>query len=247
MSNQQLCHLFAGFPQVMVRACLEGSMGDVLVDRPDHPQSALARVGKQAWFGFLAGQPNLDLIETCRGLDIILVPEHEGWSQLIVANYGSAAQTFERYAMELIKSVDTRYLTDLVQHLPHGFTIKPIDETLYQLCLSESWSQDLVANYDDFAHYQAVGLGMAILDGEKVVAGASSFASSRKAIEIEVDTHPAYRRRGLARVASASLLRACLKRGIEPSWDAHNLASLKLAEQLGYQLTKTYKAHEINW
>lgn len=247
MPKQTLNQLFSGFPQVMVKACLEGGMGDILVDKPDQPQSALARLGKQAWFGFLAGHPNLDLIEACRGLDIILVPEHEGWSQLIEATYGSAAQAFNRYALELVEPLDASYLTDLVQNLPHGFTIKPIDKPLYQLCLSEAWSQDLVANYDNFAHYQKAGLGVAILKGDHLVAGASSFASSSDAIEIEINTHPDYRRQGLARAASAALLLICLEVGIEPSWDAHNLASRQLAEQLGYQLAKTYKAYEINW
>lgn len=83
MTKQTLNQLFSGFPQVMVQACLDGSMGEVLIDKPNQPQSALARVGKQAWFGFLAGQPNLDLIEACRGLDIILVPADKSWSNLI--------------------------------------------------------------------------------------------------------------------------------------------------------------------
>lgn len=80
---KNLSRLFAPFPQVMVQACLDGSMGEVLINKPNQPQSALARVGKQAWFGFLAGQPNLDLIEACRGLDIILVPADKSWSNLI--------------------------------------------------------------------------------------------------------------------------------------------------------------------
>lgn len=80
---KKLSRLFAPFPQVMVQACLDGSMGEVLVDKPNQPQSALARVGKQAWFGFLAGQPNRDLIESCRGLDIILVSADKSWSNLI--------------------------------------------------------------------------------------------------------------------------------------------------------------------
>lgn len=69
-----------------------------------------------------------------------------------------------------------------------------MDESLYNLCLAETWSQDLVANDDNFAHYQEAGVGGAILEGDKLVAGASSFTSSSTAIEIEIDTHPAYRR-----------------------------------------------------
>lgn len=118
--------------------------------------------------------------------------------------------------MELVEPLDPDHLNQLKSQLPQRFTIKPMDESLYNLCLAETWSQDLVANYNDFAHYQKAGLGFAILDGEKLVAGASSFASSSTAIEIEIDTHPAYRRRGLARVASAQLLLTCLELELSP-------------------------------
>lgn len=50
----------------------------------------------------------------------------------------------------------------------------------------------------------------------------------------------------MARVASAQLLLTCLEGGIEPSWNAHNLASCHLVQQLGYELAKTDIAYELN-
>lgn len=222
-------------------------MGEILVDNPDQPQSALARLGKKAWFGFLAGKPCLKLIEACRGLDIILVPVDQAWAKLIEDTYGQQAEVFDRHAMVLTKPLYPVHLAKLAQQVPPALTVKAIDEEVYQLCLANSWSRDLVANYDDYAHFQRAGLGVAILAGQHLLAGASSLASSSRAIEIEIDTHPAYRRQGLARLASAQLLLACLEQDLTPSWDAHNLASCQLAEQLGYKLAKTYTAYEINW
>ena len=50
---------------------------------------------------------------------------------------------------------------------------------------------------------------------------ASSYTVYRGGIEIEIDTHPDHRRRGLARACGAALMLECLKRGLY-SWDAQN-------------------------
>ncbi|WP_262926614.1 GNAT family N-acetyltransferase, partial [Listeria monocytogenes] len=55
-------------------------MGEVFVDSLDQPKSSLAKLGRKSSFGFLAGQPTLFLLEVCSGEDIILVPQHKGWS-----------------------------------------------------------------------------------------------------------------------------------------------------------------------
>ena len=43
----------------------------------------------------------------------------------------------------------------------------------------------------------------------------------------------------------ARLILECLDRSLYPSWDAHNPASLSLAEQLSYQLDHSYTAFEL--
>ena len=45
------------------------------------------------------------------------------------------------------------------------------------------------------------------------VAGASSYSVYREGIEIEVQTLPAHRQKGLARAASAALILECLRQG----------------------------------
>ena len=78
------------------------------------------------------------------------------------------------------------------------------------------------------------------------VAGASSYYVYPGGIEIQIDTHQDYRRRGLATTAAAGLILACLDRGLYPSWDAANLSSVALAEKLGYQFDHEYTAYEVN-
>ena len=115
-----------------------------------------------------------------------------------------------------------------------------IDKELYESCWKNSWSRDLVSQYPTWDTYQELGLGVTVLRGKTLVAGASSYASFDGGIEIEIDTKPEERRRGLARACGAALILACLDRGLYPSWDAHDTVSLALAQQLGYQPDKPY-------
>ena len=106
--------------------------------------------------------------------------------------------------------------------------------------LENSWNRDLVSQYPVWDTYQALGLGVAVLRGKTLVAGASSYASFDGGIEIEIDTKPEERRRGLARACGAALILECLDQNLYPSWDAHDAVSLSLARQLGYQPDKPY-------
>lgn len=105
----------------------------------------------------------------------------------------------------------------------------------------------LVGSYADYPNFQLLGLGFVILHGQQIVSGASSYSTYKEGIEIEVDTHPAFRQQGLAKVVSAQLILACLAEGRSPSWDSHNKASLALAEKLGYVFSHEYLAYEFDW
>ena len=79
-----------------------------------------------------------------------------------------------------------------------------------------------------------------------IVSGASSYSRYREGIEIEVDTVPEERNKGLAAIVCAALILDCLEEGLYPSWDAQNLTSVHLAEKLGYELDHAYTAYEVD-
>ena len=68
----------------------------------------------------------------------------------------------------------------------------------------------------------------------------------REGIEIEVDTVPEERNKGLATIVCAALILGCLEEGLYPSWDAQNLTSVHLAEKLGYEYDHEYTAYEVS-
>ncbi|NQI34333.1 GNAT family N-acetyltransferase [Streptococcus suis] len=241
---RQIARLFGDWPETIIWTCLEGTMGDIYVDDSQLPQSVLALYGRQSFFGFLAGQPHRDLLKICEGKDVIMVPQTQAWSDLIEETYPDGVYSFTRYATKKNTVFDLGYLQKLVDDLPESFDMKLIDRNLYEACLVEEWSRDLVGNYIDVEQFLDWGLGYVILYKGQVVSGASSYASYSAGIEIEVDTREDYRGLGLAKACAAQLILACLDRGLYPSWDAHTLTSLKLAEKLGYQLDKPYRAYE---
>ena len=87
---------------------------------------------------------------------------------------------------------------------------------------------------------------MVILKDDRIVSGASSYTRYRGGIEIEVDTVESERRKHLATAVCAALILRCLKEGLYPSWDAHNMDSVRLAEKFGYELDHEYTAYEVD-
>lgn len=66
-----------------------------------------------------------------------------------------------------------------------------------------------------------------------MVAGASSYSTYDKGMEIEIDTREDHRRKGLAYVCGAKLILEGLEKVLYPSWDAQNKWSVALAQKLG--------------
>ena len=226
--------LFGGWAEGMVWACLQGRMGTVLAN--DTRSSAAAVLGD---FAFFAGAPDRELLDAVSVP--LLVPQNDAWAAVIAAYFGRAVQPIIRYATRKDTVFDRKRLETFARSLPNSYTIRKIDRNLYDLCSRIPWSRDLVSQYPTWEAYQAQGLGFAVLRNGAPVAGASSYASFDGGIEIEIDTCPAERRRGLARACGAALILDCLDRGLYPSWDAHDTVSLALAEQLGYQSAGPYR------
>lgn len=93
------------------------------------------------------------------------------------------------------------------------------------------------------AHFLSKGIGVTILDGENVVSECVSIFSSEDRVEIDIWTEEACRGKGLAQLACQHMIRSCLENKRTPHWDCdvQHLTSIKIAEKLGFQRTKTYR------
>ncbi|WP_449449151.1 HAD-IA family hydrolase [Streptococcus suis] len=150
---RRVASLFGDWPEAIIWTCLEGRMGQIHVDNTQSPQSALALYGRQSFFGFLAGKPNVDLLKMCEGKDIILVPQNQSWSDLIEGTYGDRIRSFTRYATKKDTSFDLGHLQKLIDALSEEFDLKVIDRNLYDACLVEDWSRDLAGIQETYEQF----------------------------------------------------------------------------------------------
>ena len=239
--------LFEGWQETLIWSCLQGVMGRIFSDSPEMPDSAMAVLGD---FCFFAGKPDREIVRNvqaaCKQDFIILVPQNRDWAKLIEACYGEQGKKISRYAIKKEPHVfDREKLRSMVDQLPRGYTLTMIDESLFKRCQETGWCRDWVSQYEDYEKFQRHGLGAVILKDGEPVSGASSYSSYKGGIEVEIDTREDHRGKGLAGICGAKLILECLDRGWYPSWDAHNLWSVALAEKLGYHFDHEYEAYEV--
>jgi GNAT superfamily N-acetyltransferase len=243
---QRIAPLFEGVEETMLWSCLEGAMGRAWADDRESPRCARVITGDFCIFAGDASAPGAaELLRTLPPLPgAVLVPQGGAWAALIEQTLGPAVRKSERYATQKDPACfDRAHLRGIVSALPAGFLLRAVDEAGYRAALSAPWSRDLCSQFRGWADYEARGCGFLVWYGGRPVSGASSYTVYSGGIEIEVDTHPAFRRRGLAAAASAALILRCLEQGRYPSWDAANRASLALAEKLGYRFSHAYPAY----
>lgn len=236
-----LAPLLDGWEEGMLYAYLSGRMGYAATN--EDFRSAQVRVGD---FCFLAGAPDAVVAawqpEKTRPYTVF-IPHTRDWDALIEQAYPQARRSV-RYAFRKCNAFDTAQLRSFAAALPAGYVLRRMDEALYRQAAQQEWSRDLVSQYPAWECYAAHGAGYAVLQDGALVCGASSYADWPGGIEIEIDTHPAHRRRGLARACAAALMLDCLARGLHPSWDAANPVSAHLAQTLGYLPAGAYPVYE---
>lgn len=246
-SMPNIASLFGGWDETLLWSCLQGYMGEAWANDSKAPASAQIIIGD---FCFFAGVPDITLVKNIPASFpsklILMIPQTEPWAELIEQTYPGKFKRSLRYAIKKEPNIlDRNRLQRYIDALPPGFVLSMMDETLYHKAKAETWSRDLCSQFPTWASFQEHGIGVMARYGDTPVSGAASYTVYDKGIEIEVDTEPTFRRKGLALACCAMLILACLDRGLYPSWDAHDLRSVALAEKLGYHLDKEYTTYIV--
>ncbi|WP_053984412.1 GNAT family N-acetyltransferase [Niameybacter massiliensis] len=247
IEGYRVSKLFKDWKETLIWSYLQGCMGCGWVDDAEEPKSAQIVVGD---FCFLAGEPNIEIVRHIptdyKSEYLIMVPQNETWAKFIEDTYLERSFKITRYAIKKEPEVfNIPKLKSYVESLDTSYVLKAIDQEVYEQVMEEERSQDLCSQFTNYEDYAQRGLGFVVLHEGKVVSGASSYTIYREGIEIEIDTHKDYRRQGLALVCGARLVLECLERGLYPSWDAANKASVALAEKLGYHFAHEYVAYAV--
>ena len=239
-----LRRLFDRYPCLhgSVAAVIEGGMGRVLADSQEEPHVALAVLD----FHFLAGDARhedaLLLFKLLQPGDVVIAPT-PAWQHRVAATYPSELVVYHREAFR-VAQFDGDKLRQFCQALPSEFVLRRVHlEEVAQF--ATNLDPALIYNFRSHEEFITRGVGMGILHQGTFVSGASSAAIGGGKLEIEVQTHRQFRRRGLARAVAAALILYCLEHQLEPCWDAANEASSALARQLGFHSTGKYEAYRL--
>lgn len=240
MSNDKISRLFSGWEETMIWSCLDGSMGEIITLDSDSPECAAAQLGD---FCFLAGVPDARLLDRISAT--IITPRSREWEALIEKRFGNGAVRGTRYAIKKNTAFDRARLEKLAGAPDGKYKIREFDGEIYRIATAEKWSRDFCANFKNEEDFIRRGMGAAVVMDGRLVAGASSYSVYSGGIEIEVDTLPEHRNRGLASACAAALILKCIDSGCYPSWDAHDLRSVHLAEKLGYAMAGPYTVYTL--
>ncbi|OFU72798.1 acetyltransferase [Streptococcus sp. HMSC10A01] len=241
-NNEKAKNLFQSWTKNMVLYGLDAGLGEFFMNASE--TSCLYQLGN---FIFPADQVDLDFWQDYSsqyGLaDKIIISEDFSWQEFLDSQ--SELQQFTRYAFSDRADFDTEVLEKWQSRLPANYYLSSIDKESYECLAREAWSQDLQGDFSDFDQFQAEGgFGFLVYSGEEIIAGISTGLVYHGALEIEIATKSAYQRQGLAKILGAQMILEAQKRSLFPLWDAHNEASKKVAESLGYQCLGAYPAYE---
>jgi GNAT superfamily N-acetyltransferase len=236
---QKIAPLFSDWDETLIRSVLQGHMGYAIADDDDAPKAAQLVLGG---FCFFAGEPSVSFAAKAAAHEI--VPQNEAWGHAIEQAWGTRVQRRLRYAIKKEPDVFSRdTLQRFVDALPDEIELRPFDEVICAQSFQEDWSCDFCASFQDIPDFLTRGIGFAALHNGRLVSGASSYCIYDGGLEVEIDTRPDYRERGLASACGARLILEALDRGLYPSWDAFDLRSVALAEKLGYHVDHPYAVY----
>lgn len=228
--------------RTIIGAILETDFGTAVTDDPVNPH--VAKLTTE--FNFVGGDANhpaaTELVKNLCGTTI--VPNHQ-WRNLLYEIHDEQIKVHHRYACDGSKlSID--HLQPLVDKLNPDFAIKKIDRQLATQ-IRDDVTPDLIDNFGSVNDFLAQGFGYCVVQSEtgRIVCGVSTFAVCGNDIEVEIDTHPDFRRKGLATAVAARMLIYCLQNNITPHWDGHNPTSSRLAQRLGYKVLASYETYSI--
>jgi len=241
--RQPLCSLFDGVLglQGLIDSVMEGILGDAYADDPANPRVGHIRLD----FNAIAGDPEApaarDLLAGLEEGEHVAVAD--AWTDLLVEVRGHDLQPYDRFDFSP-GAWDRSALAAFHSSLTEGLTVTRV--TGDTLPAFEDLEDSLIYNFESGEDFLNRGIGFGVFSsGRRCVAGCSSFAISSRSLEFEIQTDPAFQRRGLALATGARMIEHCIDNGLRPCWDAGHEGSARLAERLGFTNRRQYTAYRV--
>jgi GNAT superfamily N-acetyltransferase len=237
---------------VTLFACVDGHMGRIWTDTTDKPTCAIALIGD---FYFFLGnyievkeKEILEIIEKfCKGK--IIMVEGKQWEPMLKRlkeRYSDTFKSFPRYAMKgRLEWFNQEKLKEYAVAIEPEFEALRIDDRIYPRTQEQFWTADFCSNFLSQEDYKKHGIGYVILQNDEIIAGASTYSYCDGKLEITIETKEEFRKKGLGLACASKIILECISRNIYPRWDAANMASVALAEKLGYRYSHEYTVYMV--
>ncbi len=229
--------------RAFIDCVLEGHFGTARADSLGAPTVARVDCGPfTAFAGDAAASAVRDVLRSAP-IDWV-TPETGAWRSALEREFAGRIRPIS-FVTFSSASLDTHALDRLARSLPSGYDLRRLDAELAGRLIAQmkkDWLLESYASLDDFLRR---GIGYVVTRGDEIVASASSAVRSSRAIDIDIETAAAHRRKGLGTAVGAALALECLVRGIDPLWLASNETSCRLATKLGYTRGDSYETFEI--
>ncbi|ADU32257.1 GNAT family N-acetyltransferase [Evansella cellulosilytica] len=245
--REKLVPMFAKFDSTIVLSYLQGHMGKAWVNNVETPTVAQITVGI---FVFYAGDPYAEgaeqLLHNLPEFPLVIVQSTE-WKERIEKVHKDSFEKFQRYRFSKNREhLQRTHLEKIASQLPKEYKMQKVDKKVAEDPTFQELSEDFVSQFESIDDFINRGVGYAISHDDQVVSAATSYSIYNDGIEIEVATHPNFRKKGLATIVAAAIILDCLHRGKYASWDGANEESIHLAEKLGYIFKERYDTYYIN-
>ena len=242
-----LSNAFRNVPRVDIGidSVIEGHMGKAIVDDPNNPGAFKLQVGPFCYFaGDFSSDPATEIIKQQEAYSLIMVCPEDA-IEIARNHFAERLIRFPRYSFSS-ERLSLEYIASLIDDSSFRSRITKIDGTVLDRVASRPDHFLDISVFESATDFLIRGTGYAVIHNDAIAGVAYSSLICNSAIEVSIYVEPEYREQGMATALGCALIKECLKRSIDPHWDAANIESCRLAEKLGYVSAGTYDAYFVN-
>lgn len=179
-----------------------------------------------------------------QGQRFTLFSPSEQWRQAIGSLFGGELRQLHRYSLHFNNSkYNANTNAGVLQKKEANEPFHAGKITAESVTQSLEFNESYILEYwGSISRFLQHGFGYCLLHRDKIASECISIFASPNYAEIDIATHPDYRGMGLAHRAGELFIEHCLEHGLIPKWDCDidNIASIKLAEKLGFDKPQPY-------